>query len=82
MTEEKYEFSLIEQLEHPERSLPFREAQLRNEVDALADVLRRGIGSRFRPPHSRPSSDIQTIFYLRSTNWPVTYLCSTLFTRV
>jgi AcrR family transcriptional regulator len=54
--EQKYGFSLAGQLAHPERPLPFGQAQLENEVDAVIEVIRHGIappgaaGGQGKPP--------------------------------
>ncbi len=44
--EEKYDFSLPEQLRHPDRALPFSDNQLKNAVYALMEVIRTGLFPR------------------------------------
>ncbi|MFP4484087.1 MAG: TetR/AcrR family transcriptional regulator [Spirochaetaceae bacterium] len=41
--EDKYAFDLMEQLESPERPLPFTPEQLAEDVDNVIEVLRRGL---------------------------------------
>ena len=43
--EARYGFSLAEQLRNPDRPLPVSDAQLRGAVDALVELLRRGIAA-------------------------------------
>lgn len=41
--EAKYDFDLMEQLEAPDRPLPFTPEQLAEDVDSVIEVLRRGL---------------------------------------
>jgi AcrR family transcriptional regulator len=43
--ERKYSFSFRDQLENPEKPLPFSGAELEREVDSLLDLLRYGISA-------------------------------------